>query len=558
MSKLNQRGTDVSSNITMVAANRGQQLGYSANGNVQFVKEHQQKLYELAVSTMFGNQSGTKTSDRLVTEIKQAIKAIVETGQYNYIANLALHARTEMNIRTIPVIMVVEFAKALADRHQPFVEAIKTAKPHYSGGSALRRGVPVQHMLTASSQYTYPHMRQLVCDVIQRADQITDLYAYALEVFGSKNHVPMAIKRGIADAMNKFNLYSFQKYNRQGAVKFKDILRIVHPTAKDEKQSDIFGMIMTDTLGSADTWETTLSTNGQLPADQQKTKSVIWTELLANETLGHMALLRNLRNISESGVNPAVIKAFAADRISDVVEVLKGKQLPFDYVEAYNIIKPLNGVLATAVSTAIDISTANVPVVGERIWILIDFSGSMGAENGKILTTATLMAAALMKANNKAQNLAVTLFGSKAQTLDCTIHNGATVLGIQQDLIKYRKGDIAGSTNFGLALAEKPKLGFVPDTIIVLTDGDVNSFPYSQVKNIVPTGAVKLTINMNASDTTPMSEKDGWYALSGFAPAMFRWIPAMRNRSSIADQLSGPYVPLSQLKDLSKPRAPLN
>lgn len=555
MSKLNQKGQDTSSNIQLVAAKRDQSLGYSANGNLQFRKQPMQKLYELAVSTLLGKQSGAKTSAQLVKEIKEAIAPIVDDGQYDFIANLALHARTEMNIRTIPIVIVVEFAKALSAKRQPYLDAIQAAD---NANTKMVRTNVLQQTITdlrqQSERFSYPHMRQLVCDVIQRADQITDLYAYALEVFGSKNHVPMAIKRGIADAMNKFNLYSFQKYNRSDAVKFKDILRIVHPTAKDENQSSIFKKIMEDSLGVADTWETTLSANGQLPAGQQKTKAVIWTELLANQTLGHMALLRNLRNIADAGVDAAVIDAFAAKRISDVGEVLNGKQLPFDYVEAYKMVKPINTVLANAISKAIDVSTANVPVIGKRIWVLVDFSGSMGSDDGTTITTATLMAASLLKANGNAQNLAVTLFGSTAKTLNVNVQESSTVLGIQQELLKYRKDrNISGSTEFGKALAEKPNLGFIPDTIVVLTDGDVNRFPYAQVKNIVPAGSVKVTINMNASNTTPMCEHDGWFALCGFTPALFRWIPAIRNKSSVTDQLSGPYKTLSELKDLSKP-----
>ena len=213
MSKLNKPGKNVVNDIRAVAAKREQEVGYSANGNKQFVKPALQMLYELTVSTLFGKGTYYKSGDRLVNEMRQNLVKVVDQDALDFVANLAIHARGEMNIRTIPVVLVVEFANVLRDKNK-----------------------------------TYPHMRRLVCDVIQRADQITDLYAYALEVFGAKGKVPMAIKRGVADAFNKFSEYNFGKYNRDGAVKFRDVLRIVHPEAKDERQGAIFDKIMKDIL----------------------------------------------------------------------------------------------------------------------------------------------------------------------------------------------------------------------------------------------------------------------------------------------------------------------
>jgi len=103
-----------------------------------------------------------------------------------------------------------------------------------------------------------------------------------LDVFGDKGKIPMAIKRGVADSMNKFSAYGFSKYNRDGAVKFRDVLRIVHPVAKDIKQGQIFKQIMEESLETPYTWETELSKNGQLPEAERKSKKDLWTELLVS------------------------------------------------------------------------------------------------------------------------------------------------------------------------------------------------------------------------------------------------------------------------------------
>ena len=59
MSKLNKPGKNVANDIRAVAAKREQELGVSANGNLQFKKEPLQMLYELTVSALFGKVRST-------------------------------------------------------------------------------------------------------------------------------------------------------------------------------------------------------------------------------------------------------------------------------------------------------------------------------------------------------------------------------------------------------------------------------------------------------------------------------------------------------------------
>lgn len=557
MSKLNKPGKNVTTDIRAVAARREQDLGYSANGNLQFKKEPLQMLYELAVSTLFGKGTYYKSGDQLVNELRKHTKTAVEMGALDFVANLAIHARGEMNIRTIPIVLVVEFAKALADRRVGITKDIQAKLALEVKMERTSRLRALQKQLAdANVDYNYANMRKLVCDVIQRTDQINDLYAYALDVFGGKNKIPMAIKRGVADAFNKFGEYNFAKYNRDGAVKFRDVLRIVHPEAKDVRQGLIFEKIMKDTLEAPYTWEVELSKNGQLPKAEQKSKKELWTELVMSGKMGYMALLRNLRNIIEAGLDASVVREYVCDVIADPKRVADSRQLPFDFVEAYNIVKELDSKIATAVSKAIDLSVTNMPKLGKNVWFIIDFSGSMG-EDGRpnrgyygagenaspsAITTATLLGAALIKASgDSADNLAVTLFGSSARTLTGLDTNNS-VMAIKQNLLSYRTGGIAGSTNFEAGLNEKRNIGFEPDTIVVLTDGEVNRFPYRVLKNIAGKDVIKLAVNLAAASTTPMTKEDGWYTTAGWSSAMFKWVPAMRNKETAVDQLSGPYI----------------
>lgn len=547
MSQLNRPSKGTNTNIVKVAAKTGQSLGFSANGNLQFNKAPLQMLYELTVSTLFGKGTFYKSSDQLVKDLKKHVKEAVEMGAGDFVANLAIHARSEMNIRNMPVILVVEFAKAMSDKREGLlVEARRIVADlnnadvlKYSDGQKPQIYARAQALVDEAAKYSYANTRQLVCDVIQRADQVTDLYAYALEVFGGKNKIPMAIKRGVADSMNKFTEYQLAKYQRDGSVKLRDVLRIVHPVAKNETQGALFEKVMKNTLEVPYTWEVELSKNGQLPVAERKAKSEVWTDLIVSGKLPFMASLRNLRNIHEAQVNPMVVKQ-VCDMLCDPHRVATSKQLPFDFVEAYKIVKDLDSKMATSVSRAIDLSVSNMPKLGDRVWVIIDYSGSMGRNDEVAINTATLLAAALLKANESASNVAVTLFGSTAKTLK-SVDTNNSILSIQAELLTHRRGSISGSTNFRAALDEKSKLGFDPDTIVVLTDGEVNSFPYSVIKNVAGKNVVKLAINLSAASTTPMPASDGWYSVAGWASAMFKWVGSMRNAESIIDQLSVPY-----------------
>lgn len=528
--KLNRNAKGSTTDIVKVAAKRGQKLAVSANGNLQFAKEPLLELYEITVSTFFGKGTAFSSSDEIVQRLRSRVATAVSMDAMDFVANLAVHARTEMHIRTIPIVLVVEFAKALRDNNKQYV-----------------------------------NMRRLVCDVIQRADQIADMYAYALDVFGDKKAVPMAIKRGVADAFNKFGEYAFAKYNRGSEVKLRDVLRIVHPAAKSDAQGAVFEKIMKDTLEVPYTWETELSRNGQLPVGERKSSADLWSELVSSGKIGYMALLRNLRNIVEAGVEAATLKNHVIRPLQNPEAVAKSKQLPFDYVQAYNVIKPLNGQVASAVSKALDSSVSNMPPLGGRVWIIVDFSGSMGGPGlygyssdsigNSPFETATLLAAALIKANaESAFELAVTLFGREAKTIK-DIDSNASVLNIKEQLTKHRTGGIAGSTNFEAALAEHKKLGFVPDAIVVCTDGEVNGFPYARIKSIGAQCPLKLTIDFSARPSTPMVRQDGWYALAGFSTNMFKWVDAIREKNTVVDALSVSYQGLpnkhKNISDLS-------
>lgn len=518
MSALNKRGT---------TANNG--LGYSGNGNLQEKKSPEQELYEIAVSTLYGKeQNYYESQNATLARLTSAVNAVVKKGNLDFIANTIIHARSNMNIRTMPIVLTGVFAKALRDQNKQ-----------------------------------YPQLRQLVRDVIQRADQLNDMIAVAKMFFGAPKSkkepnrlgvqkMPMAFKRGIADAFNKFNEYGFAKYNRSGETKLRDALQIVHPTPKDELQGTIFDKIMKDTLSTPYTWETRLSENGQKSGSEKLSDKAIWTELVKSGDVGYMALLRNLRNILQAGLDNEVLKTFVCDVIANKDNVLKSKQFPFAYLNAYDAVAAHNSNLVNnAIVDALDHSFANLPEIGKNIWLIMDVSGSMTSFYGSYgaaptqapIKSACLFTAAVAKANRNANNLKLTMFSDRAEMV--SINTRDSVMTIAKNLEAKSYG---GGTQLDKALAMKSQLGFEPDTVVVMSDMEVNQLRGSNIKTMFGDDVVKIALNLNSRDTTPIGEKDGWYQLAGWSEKLFDFIPAMRNGITVVQALSVPYLGMSVKK----------
>lgn len=494
---------------------------YSANGNLQVAKSQEQTFFETLVGHMYGKDRFYTSNEDVAKRMLSDVQALVRKNKLDYIANVILYAREKVFMRSMPILATVYFAKALRDANKSF-----------------------------------PQLRLLVNSVIQRADQITDMYAVALEVFGDKRKVPTAIKRGVADAMNKFTEYHFGKYNRAAGVTFKDVLRIVHPEPRNEIQSTVFSKILEEKLAVPYTWETELSMNGQLPQEVQKTKAQIWAELVNSGKLGYMALLRNLRNIIQSGAD---VTGEVAKRITDAEQIMRSKQLPFSFLKAFDAVKDAPTQLKWAVSEALDTSCKNVPVLGKNVWIIVDGSGSMlgshfgyGAKTNETLgecpfQTAAVFCAALAKSNLEANNLAVTIFSDNAEMVNINPRDSATT--IVEKLTKKVQG---GGTNLQAALNLKSRLGFEPDTVVILSDMEVNSLStgtyhsyyfdrrdntIANISKMFDKDCYKVAVNLASGVSTPVPKEHGFIQLAGFSERIFALIPELRNSEKTVEKL---------------------
>lgn len=225
----------------------------------------------------------------------------------------------------------------------------------------------VAHVLTAVvARHGREHIRATVRGVVERADDVTEILAAYLGMYGKP--VPNGLKKALAEAIGRFDEYSLAKYKgEKNFLTMRDAVRIVHPKPDSEERSDLYRRLIAGELATPQTWETQVSARGNT--------AEVWDELIEGGKLGYMAMLRNLSNIVKSGCSQLerVCKI-----IADPEQVRKSKQLPFRFYAAHRMLPekaPLEVLYALA--DAMEASVANVERIPGRSLIAVDVSGSM-------------------------------------------------------------------------------------------------------------------------------------------------------------------------------------
>ncbi len=110
--------------------------------------------------------------------------------------------------------------------------------------------------------------------------------------------------------------------------------------------------------------------------------AAVWTAMLYQ--MPYMALLRNLNNAIKYGVTAdAEALGHITRTLADPERVAASKQFPFRFVSALKATEKASGAgvaeIRAALETALELSFANMPELGERALIANDISGSMSS-----------------------------------------------------------------------------------------------------------------------------------------------------------------------------------
>lgn len=250
--------------------------------------------------------------------VYKRIAALVPNVAPEAVAKMAVEARTTGNLRHAPLMLVREMARHKS--HRPLV-------------------------------------RETLAQVVQRADELAEFLAMYWK--DGKQPLAASVKKGLADAFPKFNAYQLAKYNRDEVIKLRDVLFLCHAVPKSDEQAAVWKQLIDGTLESPDTWEVELSA-GKAPKKQS------WERLLSEQKLGALALIRNLRNMEQAGVDQSMIRRALAEMRTERV-------LPFRFVAAAQHAKRYEAELSDAMVRC----AAALPKLPGHTVLVVDVSGSM-------------------------------------------------------------------------------------------------------------------------------------------------------------------------------------
>ncbi|KQT29096.1 MULTISPECIES: TROVE domain-containing protein [unclassified Bradyrhizobium] len=388
--------------------------------------------------------------------IADRIKALVPKVAPAKVAELAIEAREVMKLRHAPLLVIREMARS--EKHRGLV------------ADTLAR-------------------------VIQRPDEMTELLAiYWADALGpmqqrKRQPVSAQVKKGLARALTKFDAYQLAKWDRDGAVRIRDVLFLVHAKPKDAGQAKVWKQFVDGELASPDTWEVSLSAG--------KNKRETFERLIAERKLGGLALLRNLR-LMQNALVPR-------ETIAGAIEAMRtDRLLPYRFITAARYAPDFEPELEAAMLKSVK---DHVRLPG-RTRLLIDVSGSM---------FATLSAQSEMTRAEAACGLAI---------LAREICDEVEIFTFSNEVVKVppRRGFALrdaiinsqphGGTYLGKAVTEIDRKG---DRLIVFTD--------EQSHDQVPEPRARGTM-VNVASYQHGVGHGAWTRVNGFSEAVVAWIAA--------------------------------
>ena len=361
----------------------------------------------------------------------------------------------------------------------------------------------------------YPEHKMFVQDllpqIITRADMLTDFLA----IYWKDGKKPIAnqAKKGLAKAFHNFNEYKFAKYDRDTAIKLRDVMFLCRPKPENQYEQDLFKKVADRTLATPETWEVLLSTG--------KDKKESWTKLITEGKIGGLAMLRNIANMRRANVDKKVI--------NEGLEKLKSSMLmPLDFLKAFR----MNPEFGRQIEDAMVNSYANLPKLKGKTLFIVDVSGSMGARMSEKsdFTRYDAACAMAMLAANQCEDYEIV----------CTAGNDYTHTGAHEHIPYPQKGfgifeQIRGTNrNIGrggiftrqcLEWCNDKFKGQKFDRIIVFSDSQDCDFPERRTPK--PFGTYNYICDISAH-TKGVNYKGTWTAeISGFSEHFITFIAAM-------------------------------
>ena len=371
-------------------------------------------------------------------EISGRIQSLVPKVKAETVATLAIEARNKMKLRHVPLLLVREMARLKT--HSEFVS-------------------------------------RTLSQVIQRADELAEFVA----IYWKDGKAPLSAqaKKGLAEAFRKFDEYQLAKYDRSGPIRLRDVLFLCHAKPRDAEQAALWKRLIEGELQTPDTWEVALSSG----ADKREA----WERLLRERKLGALALLRNLRNMKQAGVDESLV-------LNGIESMNTGRVLPFRFLAAARYAPQWEESLERAMLSSLK-GQEKVP---GRTVLLVDVSGSM---------MAALSRRSEMLRTDAAYGLAILLREICEKAITFTFSNDLAEVPPRRGFALRDALDASqphSATYLGRAL-EKIREKY--DRIIVITDEQAHDHvPGPRGQGYV----INVASNKNGVGYGPWTHIDGW------------------------------------------------
>jgi hypothetical protein len=395
------------------------------------------------------------------------------------VAQLAIECRNKFYLRHVPLLLITQL--------------VKTEK-----GKAL--------------------VRETAKEVIKRPDEIGETLAiYWRNRKDSKvKKLSKQLQKALGDAFNRFDEYQLGKYKGESkGITLKDAIRIVHPVPVSTEKSELFKKVVDETLSVPDTWETNMSALGQQYKGEElnEQKRQMWMRLMKEKKLGGLALIRNIRNMTNVGVSESeIVEAINKNPFNNV--------LPFRFLTSMSY-STLD--IERALFEAMVRNVSNVEKLKGKTIVLLDNSGSMDVPiSSKSEVKRTQVANALGVVSEQLCEQSV-IYQYDTRLLRPN-GNGFTLWKTM------KQNSLGGGTSTGSCLKEALSSQENVKRVIIITDEQS-----SDRLPELPNGCIGFIINVapyargmskgyDISYHMNDTERNGYIRINGFSDVVFEYI----------------------------------
>ena len=406
--------------------------------------------------------------ERVANEIKRLIPLCPAEDVYN----IALEARLMQKLRHTPLFIAAEMCKY--PEHKLFV-------------------------------------KDLLPKIITRADMLTDFLAIYWK--DGKHPICNQAKKGLALAFHNFNEYKLAKYDRDAAIKLRDVMFLVHAKPRNQYEQELFNKVAERTLTPPETWEVMLSRGDD--------KKATWTKLITEGKIGGLAMLRNIANMQKANVDRKTIQ--------DGLKTLRSSMLlPLDFWKAAR----MNPAFERDIEDSMIEAYKNLPKLPGKTLFIVDVSGSMGyltSGNSQFSRMDQACAMAILAANQCEDYELVATAGSDGSRRNASewIEYPKRGFALAPQIMDTRNR-IGGGGIFTRQCLEWCKDKFKDkkfDRIIIFSDSQDCDYPEKRIPK--PFGTYNYIVDVSAH-TRGVNYKGVWTAeVSGWSENFLTYIAAL-------------------------------